>query len=135
MSTPLALIDESAPLARYENAKRALAEARTVDDVKQIRDKSEAMRLYAQQAKDTELETYAAEIKLRAQRRLGELSRELEKAEAHGGKVCLPIGGKPKSEVLKAAGVSTSTAHLCEQIAAIAEKVIEDYIADKRKRG
>ena len=37
---------------------------KSVDEVQQIRNQAVAMKAYAQQAKDTELETLAAEIKL-----------------------------------------------------------------------
>jgi len=46
--------------------------ATSVDEVKQIRDKAEAMRVYARQAQYTlEMQNMCAEIKLRAERRLG----------------------------------------------------------------
>jgi len=52
----------------------------------------------------------------RAQRRIGELSRELETGEPTGHGRDLPSGGKFKREALKAAGLSTSAAHRCEQL-------------------
>ncbi len=65
-----------------------------------------------QQAKDPELEMMARDIKVRAQHRIGELSRDLDMAKTEGkaGNVRLPASGKLKGESLTDAGISTSTA-------------------------
>src|SRR4051812_30059328 len=68
------------PLVRYRAACRAVAEAKSVDEVASIRDQAEAVRLYARLAKKRDLEIDAAEIRLRAERRLGELLRAGERA-------------------------------------------------------
>ena len=124
-------------LIRYETARRALAEAVRVDEVKEIKDKAQALQAYAKQAHDVDLETWAAEIKLRALRRLGLLSCELDKAHKTGrgkGKLQLPTGGKLKSQVLKEAGIATSTAHRCEEIASIPDEDFEHYLATKKAK-
>ena len=53
---------------------------------------------------------------------IAKLSRELEKAEAHGGKIC-PSAGKAKAEQLGDAGIATPTAHCYEQLAAPTEEL------------
>jgi hypothetical protein len=60
-------------LPAYERCLAALAACRTADEVREIRDRATAMRAYARQAKDRTLEAGAFEIRLRAERRLGEL--------------------------------------------------------------
>jgi hypothetical protein len=60
--------------------RRAIQAAHKIDEVKSIRDKAVALQAYAKQANDDEMLVWVREIKLRAERRAGELLRETERA-------------------------------------------------------
>ena len=67
-------------LVRYDEMCRAIAECDAVDEVKDLRDKVMAMEHYAKQALDHESEHKVIRIRLRAERRMGQLLKETEKA-------------------------------------------------------
>jgi len=59
-------------LTHFDVARRELALAVSIDEVKQLRDKAEAIRQYIrQQGASLEMQNQAAEIKIRAERRIG----------------------------------------------------------------
>ena len=55
-------------LAIYDRMCFAIAECHRVDEVKNLRDKAQALELYARQCKNTEAERQAANVRLRAER-------------------------------------------------------------------
>jgi phage N-6-adenine-methyltransferase len=114
-------------LARYDNARRALGECHKVDEVKKIRDKAVAMEAYARQAKDMSLSRYATEIRLRAERRLGELMEAQRVAMVRAGV------GRPKKGVdrtpLKKAGIDKELAKRARKAAVMPEAAYEKKIA------
>jgi hypothetical protein len=57
------------------------AVAHEVDEVKDIRDKARAIEVYARQAKNFEAERKACEIRLRAERKAGQILAGTEKAK------------------------------------------------------
>lgn len=65
-------------LARYDAARRALAAAHRIDEVKKIHDKAVALLAYARQAGDFALQNTAAEIRILAERKAGQLLVNLE---------------------------------------------------------
>lgn len=67
-------------LVRYDAMVRAIAEAYTVDEVKEIHDKARAAEIYARQAKNIEAERQVCEVRLRAERKAGQLLSGLDKA-------------------------------------------------------
>ena len=63
----------STELSHYDTACRALADAKDLSEVKEIADKAVAIKEYARRAKDRDMEVNAAELRIRAERRLGEM--------------------------------------------------------------
>lgn len=122
-------------LIRYDAACKALAAAKRVDEAKSIKDKAEALRAYARQAKNPQLEADAWEIRKRAEDKLGELSAALDKAPGQGGhqRQAHPGSGKRlKTQALKAAGISTSAANRYEQFSRLPAHEKERRIAQGR---
>ena len=125
----------------YEAACRALERAKSVDEVKNIHDKSVAMKAYARQAKDRDLEANAVAIRMRATRRLGQL------IQAQKEKVGLATGGehggrKRKDGVrntpsnvhatLASQGIDKNLAKEARKLAAPSEKEFEQKVAEVR---
>lgn len=82
-------------LVKYDAMCHAIAEAHRIDEVKSIRDKAMAMQEYARQAKNREAEDRCREIRLRAERRTGELIREQQAA----GVLATQAAGRPRQEL------------------------------------
>lgn len=124
-------------LTRYETARSALAEARSIDEVKDIHDKSEAMRAYGRMAKDTQLEMDASELRLRAERRLGMMID----AEKQAGRL---KGGRPKENgtesepfirvKLDEIGVDKKLSARSQKVAGIGQQAFEAVVANVRQR-
>jgi N6-adenosine-specific RNA methylase IME4 len=124
-------------LVRYDAACRAIAEAKAVDEAKNIRDKAEAMRAYARQAKNKQLEVDAAEIRFRAERRLGQLMTAAKDAKqiAEGRPPKNGSGGDPFSRVtLAEAGIDKHLADRARKTAAVPDDEFEGIVGGWRDR-
>lgn len=132
-----------AGLLRVEEARIILAECKRVDEAKSIRDKAEAIRIYLRNQKaSAEAQNDAAEIKLRAERRLGELLHEQkERGERDAGR-----GGDRKSRShgatvndsppnLRDLEITKSQASRWQQVAAIEEAQFEAHVQGLRRAG
>ncbi|MCS3692025.1 N6-adenosine-specific RNA methylase IME4 [Bradyrhizobium elkanii] len=125
-------------LVRYETARSALAEARSVDEVKDIRDKSEAMRAYARMAKDTQLEIDATELRLRAERRLGIMLSEQKQTIGmnRGGWQTCGSGEEPQDRIptLAEVGIDKKLSSRAQRIGGIGEQAFEAMVESVRDR-
>lgn len=127
-------------LVKYEAACRAVSEAASIDEAKEFRDQSEAMRAYARQAKNKQMETQAAEIRFRAERRIGELMADQRGAGA------LSTGGRPSEKTgsktnpvsappsLEEVGIDKKTADRARKYAAIPEEEFNGIVGEWRER-
>ena len=76
------MVPANAPLpVVYANAQKALAECSRIDECKSWSDKSQALASYARQAKDDSLRLMATRIQARAERRAGELLKQIPRAD------------------------------------------------------
>ena len=123
---PPALVRQP-PLVHFEKARRELALASTIDEVKDIRDRAEALRVYCKQVGESlEMQNLCAEIKIRAERRAGEILSEMEKHK----------GGRPKNHShddsgfprLRDLGIDGNKSSRWQKISEIPEESFEDYI-------
>lgn len=129
-------------ITNYDHMRNAIVQARSVDDVKEIRDKAEALRQYAKQVGESlENQNAIAEIKLRAERRAGELLREMERGKPNPNganqyrEVPAQAEREPKSEyraVLDEAEIAESTARRWQLLADLPEQLFKQYMAEVR---
>jgi hypothetical protein len=121
-------IDE---LAILDQVARALAQTSDLKEIKNIRDRAEAFRKYAQSAAlGQKIQNHAAAMKLRAERRAGELLAGLE---IRGG----DRRSKARDERLKLAdlGIDHNQSARWQREAATPERVFESYIASTTASG
>ncbi len=124
-------------LGPYEEACRAVAAARTTDEAKGLRDKADALRVYAHQAKNKTLEIDAAEIRIRAERRLGEIIKQQKETTGlnKGGR--RHSTGSPEAPVdalptLADAGIDKKLSSRAQKMAAVPEPEFESRIGEWR---
>src|SRR5579859_5981135 len=123
-------------LARMETACRLLAEARSIDEVKTIRDKAEAARIYARQVQlGLEAQNDAAEIKLRAERLLGELLAGLDLQDGGDAARARSQRATEVPPRLRDLGISKTQSSRWQAIASVPTPVFDQYIAEVRDRG
>jgi hypothetical protein len=126
----------------YNEAKAALAKAKQVDEVKQIHDKAAAIKAATKVAKDKDLEADAHEIRVRAERRLGELMEQQKQTEGFnksGGdqrsdhRDSAKPGGNAKP-TLAEAGINKNLAHRARAAAKPSDQEFEQKVTAEKEQ-
>lgn len=128
-------------LLKYDAVCRAIAEAKSVDEAKNIRDHATAVAVYARQAKNRDLEANCVEIRMRATRRLDQLRQAqaetvgLARGGEHGGR--RGKGGVRKTPAiirptLAMQGIDKNLAKQARVLGALSDENFEAVVDDAR---
>lgn len=123
-------------LILYDSARDALQECKFTDEVKDWADRAAATQAYARMAKDKSLEVDAAEIRIRAERRLGEMLAE-QKASGNMASGHRFAGGSvavPPAPTLAEAGIDKKLSARAQKIAAVPKAEFEAEVEEWRGR-
>ena len=114
-------------LILWDKMKNAVIECHSVDEITQLRNKAEAYRYALKQAKESpEVIRKAEEIKLRAERRAGELLKETVERGGTGANQYKEL--KSKGTTLADIGISRDQSSKWQKIANIPEEKFENYL-------
>jgi len=124
-----------AQLIRYDEMCRAIDAAYDVDEVADIRDKTLAIELYMRQQRNTEAERRACEIRLRAERKLGKLLRDVDRTQGQrtDREISSRIATKSFRDHLEEHGISKDQAYCWQQLAAVPDAQFESALAAPEK--
>jgi N6-adenosine-specific RNA methylase IME4 len=122
-------------LIKYKAACRALAEAKSVDEAKDIRDKAIAVQAYAKQADNPQLEADAFEIRKRAEDKAAELLKEMaERGERQKAGEADGRARRPSTPTLSDLGISRSQSSRWQQFHALSPEEKAEIISKGRKQ-
>jgi site-specific DNA-methyltransferase (adenine-specific) len=133
----LAKRSEPVGLLKVEEARDLLAKAKTVDEAKRVRDQAEAIDIYLRrQNASTAAIADAQEIKLWAERRIGEITREMGKIRGRPNKADSE-SALSLQEVLgtKSKAAAQQLASRCEALAEIPEQEFAEDVQKARAAG
>lgn len=112
-------------LRLLEQTRQLLAEASSIDEIKEIRDKAEALRMYCQQANESlDLQNAYAELKARAERKAGRLLTSTKKKANRHSSDCS----------LQELGIEATQSHRWQRIASIPDADFERHISETKEQ-
>lgn len=119
-------------LIRYDAMLFAIAECHQVDEVKDIRDKAMALEAYARQAKNTDAERKACDVRMRAERRAGELLKELARSQGQrNDKLPANVAGSSEyQDAIDKANIPARTARRFQELANVPVEQFESALRD-----
>lgn len=123
-------------LVLFNDAKRSMAALHSTDEVTKILNKSVAMQVYAQQAKDTDLVVKATEVRERAERRLGELMAPMPK-DFGGRPIENRVSEKPsldKPPTLSSLGIDKNLADRARKKSKLTDEAFEAHVKKATQR-
>jgi len=126
-------------LAKLDAAKIALSECKTVMETKQIADMAEAARVYLERTNaSTETVNRATEIRLLAERQMGEFLKHMPKNTGTAGQLVGPgmIGAKrEQAPTLKEIGLTHSDSFRAQKLADIPADEFHERIEEAKEAG
>ncbi len=120
-------------LVKYEEMCRAIDSVYEVDEIKDIRDKAYAMEAYFRQAKNPEPERRACEIRLRAERRAGQLLAEMDKSPAGRPAIISSAELQIKDPTLEELGITRDQSSKWQQLAKVPQDDFDAALAAPNK--
>ncbi|MGD0966273.1 MAG: site-specific DNA-methyltransferase [Candidatus Acidiferrales bacterium] len=132
MNTALSIVPIK--LAYFDAARAAIEKAASIDEIRRIRDKAEALRIYHKQSKDgLAMQNRCAEIKIRAERRAGEILDEMKETgrrETGKGDHRPKFHDGTSIPKLEDLGISKKQSFRWQAIASIPKLVFEKHISE-----
>lgn len=121
-------------LAIYDSMVLAIDRCYEVDEVKNLRDRAMAFEHYARQAQNVQAEQKAIEVRVRAERRAGQLLREMERSPIASNPRAFqrekPTEQSPYQEAKTEAKISDTQAHRWQKLAEIPQDDFEAKLRD-----
>jgi N6-adenosine-specific RNA methylase IME4 len=119
-------------LAVYDRCRRALVEANSLNDVKQVRDDLEHIKLYAKQINDKALLEEAVITQMNAERRMGEMvtafkvAGKISQGRLAGGKTPKAREPDPDRVTLKQLGIDPKLSVRIQRAAALSDEAFRE---------